>query len=46
MLTPDRTELEIIRVVGYRAEIGEQWSRFPVDADTPMPCMAEQFGQA
>src|SRR5262249_18959737 len=36
LLTSDRRELEIIRVVGYRAEIGEQWARFPVDADVPM----------
>src|SRR5690242_18296322 len=36
LLTRDATELEIIRVVGYRAEIGRNWSRFPVDADLPM----------
>ena len=36
LLTPDRTDLEIIRVVGYRSEIGEQWARFPVEADLPM----------
>jgi serine phosphatase RsbU (regulator of sigma subunit) len=36
LLTRDATELEIIRAVGYRAEIGRNWSRFPLDADLPM----------
>ncbi len=36
LLTRDATELEIIRLVGYRAEIGEHWSRFLLDADLPM----------
>ncbi len=36
LLTPDEKELEIIRVVGYRPEVGQQWARFPVDARLPM----------
>ncbi|HEY7282679.1 MAG TPA: GAF domain-containing protein [Actinomycetota bacterium] len=36
LLTQDGTELEIIRVVGYREEIAETWARFPVDSATPM----------
>ncbi len=36
LLTQPRDELEIIRVVGYRPEIGETWARFPVGANLPM----------
>jgi PAS domain S-box-containing protein len=36
LLTPASDELEILRVVGYRPEIGEQWKRFPVGANLPM----------
>ncbi|WAL62416.1 GAF domain-containing protein [Thermocoleostomius sinensis] len=36
LLTDDRTELEIIKAIGYEPDLLEAWQRFPVTADVPL----------
>lgn len=35
LLTDDGRSLELVREVGYRPEVAQEWKRFPVDAPVP-----------
>jgi PAS domain S-box-containing protein len=36
LVSQDRTELEIVKSIGYQAELVESWQRFSIDADVPL----------
>ncbi|MGP1382156.1 MAG: PAS domain S-box protein [Thainema sp.] len=36
LVSPDRTELEIVQSIDCRPELIESWHKFPIDADAPL----------
>lgn len=36
LVSNDRTELEIVKSVGYQADLVESWQRFPISMDVPL----------